>query len=241
MLRLSRQRLDDLASPRPAISGSAPTSTWTAPAAGSSTEALVGMAIGAIEAGMCHTVAIYRSMNGYSEARMGGTPAAGGPAAAQRSTGRRPGRHALTGMSSPAQNFQFTFARHMHEYGTTSEQLAHVKVVAQPPRVQQPEGLLQDPGDRRRRAELALDREAGLPPARLLRGDRQRHVPHRHVGRPGPAPPAAAGLHHVGGGPGQQAVPGHALPVRSDHPAGRVLRASASSSAMPGSSRRTSS
>ena len=46
---------------------------------GSSTEALVGLACGAIEAGMCHTVAIFRSMNGYSEARMGGNPG-GGPA-----------------------------------------------------------------------------------------------------------------------------------------------------------------
>jgi len=48
---------------------------------GSSTEALVGLACGAIEAGMCHTVAVFRSMNGYSEARMGGSLAAGRPAA----------------------------------------------------------------------------------------------------------------------------------------------------------------
>ena len=39
---------------------------------GSSTEALVGIATGVIEAGMCHTVAIYRSMNGYSGLRQGG-------------------------------------------------------------------------------------------------------------------------------------------------------------------------
>jgi len=51
---------------------------------GSSTEALVGLAMGAIEAGMCHTVAIFRSMNGYSQMRIGGTgvraaaPVAGG-------------------------------------------------------------------------------------------------------------------------------------------------------------------
>jgi acetyl-CoA acetyltransferase len=32
------------------------------------------------------------------------------------------------GLVSPAQNFQFTFARHMYEHGTTSEQLASVKV-----------------------------------------------------------------------------------------------------------------
>ena len=94
---------------------------------GSSTEALVGLAIGAIEAGMCHTVAIFRSMNGYSEARMGGSPAAARPA------GTVVAGAALEvlpyGHSSPAQMFQFTFARHMFEYGTTNEQLARVKVV----------------------------------------------------------------------------------------------------------------
>ena len=42
---------------------------------GSSTEALIGLAMGAIEAGMCHTVAIFRSMNGYSDFRIGGTGA----------------------------------------------------------------------------------------------------------------------------------------------------------------------
>ena len=40
---------------------------------GSSTEALVGLAIGAIEAGMCDVVAIFRAMNGYSQVRIGGT------------------------------------------------------------------------------------------------------------------------------------------------------------------------
>ncbi len=94
---------------------------------GSSTEALVGLACGAIEAGMCHTVAIFRSMNGYSEARMGGSPASGRAAAA---TVAGAGLDTVPyGLSTPAQNFQFTFARHMHDYGTTSEQLANVKVV----------------------------------------------------------------------------------------------------------------
>jgi acetyl-CoA acetyltransferase len=93
---------------------------------GSSTEALVGLAIGAIEAGMCHTIAVFRSMNGYTEARMGGTPAASRPAPAAIAGAAL---DALPyGQSSAAQNFQFTFARHMHDYGTTSEQLAHVKV-----------------------------------------------------------------------------------------------------------------
>ena len=40
---------------------------------GSSTEALIGIAIGVIEAGMCNTVAIYRAMNGFSQVRIGGT------------------------------------------------------------------------------------------------------------------------------------------------------------------------
>src|SRR3989475_7918445 len=39
---------------------------------GSSTEALIGLAMGAIETGMCGTVALFRSMNGYSEFRIGG-------------------------------------------------------------------------------------------------------------------------------------------------------------------------
>ena len=49
---------------------------------GSSTETIIGIATGVIEAGMCHTVAIYRSMNGYSGLRQG---------ARRARYGRRPG------------------------------------------------------------------------------------------------------------------------------------------------------
>jgi len=90
---------------------------------GSSTEALVGLAMGAIEAGMCNTVAIYRSMNGYSEFRIGGT----GARAAQPVRGMDLAQVPF-GMRSAGQTFAFTFMRHMYEYGTTSEQVAHVKV-----------------------------------------------------------------------------------------------------------------
>src|SRR5919198_4769903 len=38
---------------------------------GSSTEALIGLAMGAIAVGMCRTVVIFRSMNGYTEFRIG--------------------------------------------------------------------------------------------------------------------------------------------------------------------------
>ena len=40
---------------------------------GSSTEALVGIAMGVIEAGMCNTLVIHRSMNGFTGRRIGGT------------------------------------------------------------------------------------------------------------------------------------------------------------------------
>ena len=90
---------------------------------GSSTEALVGLAIGAIEAGMCDTVAVYRSMNGYSDVRIGGTGARaaapiGGPDLMKRTYG----------LISAVQNFAFTFTRHMMEYGVTSADLAQIKV-----------------------------------------------------------------------------------------------------------------
>ena len=82
-----------------------------------------GLAIGAIEAGMCHTVAIFRSMNGYSDFRIGGT----GARAAQPVRGIDLAQVPF-GMRSAGQNFAPTFMRHMYEYGTTSEQVAHVRV-----------------------------------------------------------------------------------------------------------------
>ena len=85
---------------------------------GSSTEALIGTALGVIEAGLCHTVAIYRAMNGYSEARQGGSPAASRPATATV-TGA-----ALTttpyGVASPAQNFQFAASGQTTPAGASS-------------------------------------------------------------------------------------------------------------------------
>src|SRR5439155_19636579 len=89
----------------------------------SPTVALVGLAMGPIEAGMCNTVAIYRSMNGYSEFRIGGT----GARAAQPVRGLDLAQVPY-GMRRAGQNFAPTFMRHMYEYGTTSEQVAHVRV-----------------------------------------------------------------------------------------------------------------
>ena len=90
---------------------------------GSSSEALVGLAIGAIEAGMCETVAIFRSMNGYSQVRIGGTRAKASAPVSSADLLRRP-----YGLASALQSFAFTFTRHMMEYGVTGEDLAHIKV-----------------------------------------------------------------------------------------------------------------
>jgi acetyl-CoA acetyltransferase len=91
---------------------------------GSTTEALIGMAMGVIEAGMCRTVVIYRALNGYSQVRIGGT---GVRAAIPVSGDALHGRP--YGWESPGQHFALSFMRHMHDYGTTPEQVAMVKVI----------------------------------------------------------------------------------------------------------------
>ncbi len=91
---------------------------------GSSSEALIGLAIGAIEAGMCNTVVVFRSMNGYSQVRIGGT---GVRAAAP--IGGDAVHTAPYGWLSAGQNFSPSFMRHMYDYGTTPEQVAMVKVI----------------------------------------------------------------------------------------------------------------
>ncbi|HAK61940.1 MAG: thiolase C-terminal domain-containing protein [Pseudomonadota bacterium] len=92
---------------------------------GSSTEALIGIAMGVIEAGMCRTVVIYRAMNGYSEVRIGGTGGRGSVAPVG-------GEGLFTrayGLMSAGQMFCQSFMRHMYDYGTTPEQVAMVKVI----------------------------------------------------------------------------------------------------------------
>jgi len=106
---------------------------------GSSTEALIGLAMGAIEAGMCRTVAIFRSMNGYTEFRIGGT----GARAAQPVRGLDLAQVPF-GMRSAGQNFGMTFMRHMYDYGTTSAQVAHVKAAHSKHASQNPKALLKD-------------------------------------------------------------------------------------------------
>lgn len=91
---------------------------------GSSIEALIGIATGVIEAGMCNAVVIFRSMNGYSGTRMGGTGARAAVPIADDMLHNR-----VYGWQSPAQMYAPAFLRHMHDYGTTSEQVAAVRVI----------------------------------------------------------------------------------------------------------------
>jgi hypothetical protein len=89
---------------------------------GSSSEALLGIAIGIIEAGMAKTAVIFRSMNGFTGVRMGAT----GRESPSLSGGALFGP--LYGQMSPAQSFSFKFMRHMYDFGTPPEQVAMVKV-----------------------------------------------------------------------------------------------------------------
>lgn len=90
---------------------------------GSSTEALIGIAVGVIEAGLCKAVVIFRAMNGFSQVRIGGT----GARAAAPVTGDMLHNRAY-GWQSAGQQFSPSFMRHMYEYGTTPEQVAAVRV-----------------------------------------------------------------------------------------------------------------
>src|SRR4029434_1574416 len=106
---------------------------------GSSTEALIGLAMGAIEAGMCHTVALFRSMIAYSDFRIGGT----GARAAQPVRGMDLAQVPF-GMRSAGQNFAPSFMRHMYEYGTTSVQVSAVRAAHSKHASQNPKALLKD-------------------------------------------------------------------------------------------------
>ena len=75
---------------------------------GSSTEALIGIAMGVIEAGMCKTVAIFRAMNGFSQVRIGGTGARSAVPVTSDMLHSR-----AYGWQSAGQMFSPTFMRHM--------------------------------------------------------------------------------------------------------------------------------
>jgi len=107
---------------------------------GSSTEGLVCYAMGLIEVGLCRAVAIFRAMNGYSDVRIGGTGARAAAPVRGLELADRP-----YGMMSAGQRFAPNFMRHMYEYGTTSEQVAHVKVAHSHHAAANPKALFKTP------------------------------------------------------------------------------------------------
>src|SRR5262249_53414344 len=80
---------------------------------------------------------IYRSMNGYSEFRIGGTGARAAPPV--RGLGLAQGPY---GMRSAGQNFAPTFLRHMYEDGATSPQGAPVRGAPHKHAPQNPKALM---------------------------------------------------------------------------------------------------
>ena len=144
---------------------------------GSSTEALVGIAIGLIEAGCCKTVAIFRSMNGFSQVRIGGTGArSAAPVGGDMLHNR------AYGWQSAGQSFAPTFMRHMYDYGTTPEQVAHVKMFHSQHASNNPKAYYKKRFTVEDVHQQPLHLQAAAS-ARLLRRDRQRDLRHRHLGR----------------------------------------------------------
>ena len=169
--------------------------------------------MGAIETGMADTVAVFRSMNGYSNIRIGGTGARASAPITGLDLMKRP-----YGMISAVQQFSFTFTRHMMEYGVTSENLAQIKVAHSNHASNNPKAFDEAKGDRGRRAQLPLDHPSGGPPVGLLPGNRQRHLRYRHLRGTGQRPSAAPGPHPGSPGSGNQAGRGFPLPARSIFP-----------------------
>ena len=103
---------------------------------GSSYLAHVGHAAAAIAAGKCRAALI----------TLAGRPRTGGaaPGGAARIGGTPESGFEQVGIFSPVGNYALAASRHMHEFGTTSEQLAWIKVAASEHAQHNPHALLQD-------------------------------------------------------------------------------------------------
>ncbi len=89
---------------------------------GSCGEAMIGLAVAAMNAGLCETMVLYRAFNGRSGRRIG----KGGEYGKQPRIGGE--REVLSpfGLGPPVQRIATLAQRHMFEYGTTSEQLGAI-------------------------------------------------------------------------------------------------------------------
>ncbi len=104
---------------------------------GSSYIAHVGHAAAAIAAGRCRVALITLA----GRPRTGGAP----PGGAQRGAGSPEGGFEQAGLLNPVSNYALSASRHMYEFGTTSEQLAWIKVAASEHAQHNPNALLPDP------------------------------------------------------------------------------------------------
>ena len=126
----------------------------------------VGHAASAIAAGKCSGRADHpgRQAPDRRRARPGAAAGDGAPESIFESS---------WGMSGPVDGYALAAQRHMYEFGTTSEQLAEIKVAASHHAQHNPHAFLPDAGHRRGRARLA-DGQLPAAPAGLLRGHRRR-------------------------------------------------------------------
>ena len=90
---------------------------------GVAASAMVGQAVAAILSGQASTVLVFRELNGRSGRRYGLTH---GLADRAGGAGTYDEFFQPYGLLTPGQVFAIIAQRHMHEFGTTSEQLAHI-------------------------------------------------------------------------------------------------------------------
>jgi len=110
---------------------------------GSSTEALVGHAIGLLEAGYCKTIVLFRSMNGRSGRRMGGQ-APSGPVPPARAEGDAQ-FYMHWGWTTPAQWFGMSAMRYLRDTGTTTKAFAEIAVAHRYHASLNPKALMRTP------------------------------------------------------------------------------------------------
>ena len=143
------------------------------------------------------------------------------------------------GWQSAGQSFAPTFMRHMYDYGTTPEQVAHVKMFHSRHASNNPKAYYK----KRFTVEDVINSRFICKPLHLLDccvETDNAHLRHRHLGRAREGPEAAAGADPRRRRPLQQAAARHALPARADLDRRRLLRARRSCGRTPGSGRRMS-
>ena len=171
---------------------------------------------------MCDVVAIFRSMNGYSNVRIGGTGARASAPIGGLDLMKRP-----YGLISAVQQFAYTFTRHMAEYGVKSEDLAAIKVAHSNHASNNPKALMKH---RVTVDDVMNSRWIIRPVAHLLdccletdnatcvivtSAERARDLKHKPI--------------YIKGVQGRGTKPGRRfpLPARAHHPGGRPLRRAA--------------